>query len=160
MMMNSEPGPATLMDETRRVSTNISRRPDGTVGRRPAIAFTTAARSAPRRRNGLAGPARLSRHKDGPIVMASEGRAENPRGRHVTNAAEAGKMLLVDLEQGRLFPYDGIKASWPRAIPIASGSPHSDRAGRTAGTPPPRHALQSPLSSAQAFGYSQETSAS
>ena len=106
-----------------------------------AIAFTDGRQiGATLDRNGLR-PARYLVTSDDRIVMASEmGVLKIPEDQIVTKwRLQPGKMLLVDLEQGRLIPDDEIKAdagqepSLPRVA-----RPHPDRAGGTAGRAAPR----------------------
>ena len=78
-----------------------------------AIAFTDGRQiGATLDRNGLR-PARYLVTRDDRIVMASEmGVLKIPEEQIVTKwRLQPGKMLLVDLEQGRLIPDDEIKAS-------------------------------------------------
>jgi glutamate synthase (NADPH/NADH) large chain len=78
-----------------------------------------AARSARRLdRNGLR-PARYLVTKDDRIVMASEmGVLKIPEDQIVTKwRLQPGKMLLVDLEKGRLIPDDEIKAALAKSHP-------------------------------------------
>ena len=80
-----------------------------------------------------------------------------PEDQIVTVAAQPGKMLLVDLEQGRLIPDDEIKAD------LAKSHPYSDWLHRTqlvledcpTRQPSPRSNLPL-LDRQQAFGYTQE----
>ncbi len=84
-----------------------------------AIAFTDGRQiGATLDRNGLR-PARYLVTKDDRIVMASEmGVLKIPEDEIVTKwRLQPGKMLLVDLEQGRLIPDDEIKASLSKSHP-------------------------------------------
>ena len=125
-----------------------------------AIAFTDGRRiGATLDRNGLR-PARYLVTADDRIIMASEmGVLKIPEDQIVTKwRLQPGRMLLVDLEQGRLIPDDEIKAD------LASSHPYQEWLTRTqivledlpdvatTGT-------RSPLSlrdQQRAFGYSQE----
>ena len=125
-----------------------------------AIAFTDGRQiGATLDRNGLR-PARYLVTKDDRIVMASEmGVLTIPEDQIVTKwRLQPGKMLLVDLEQGRLIPDDEIKAS------LASSHPYREWLDRTqivledlpeAPTAGARSNLPL-LDQQQAFGYSQE----
>src|SRR5258705_13483472 len=125
-----------------------------------AIAFTDGRQiGATLDRNGLS-PARYLVNKDDRIVMASEmGVLKIPEDQTITKwRLQPGKMLLVDLEQGRLIPEDEIKAS------LAKSHPYRDWLGRTqiqleelpdAATKGMRSNLPL-LDRQQAFGYSQE----
>src|SRR5438128_2260344 len=125
-----------------------------------AIAFTDGRQiGATLDRNGLR-PARYLVTKDDRIVMASEmGVLKIPEDQIVTKwRLQPGKMLLVDLEQGRLIPDDEIKAS------LANSHPYSEWLERTqivleelrdAPTKGMRSNLPL-LDRQQAFGYSQE----
>lgn len=125
-----------------------------------AIAFTDGRQiGATLDRNGLR-PARYLVTSDDRIVMASEmGVLKIPEDQIVTKwRLQPGKMLLVDLEQGRLIPDDEIKAE------LAKSHPYSDWLHRTqivleelpdAPTKGVRSNLPL-LDRQQAFGYSQE----
>src|SRR5256714_5308361 len=125
-----------------------------------AIAFADGCQiGATLDRNGLR-PARYLVTSDDRIVMASEmGVLKLPEGRITTKwRLQPGKMLLVDLEQGRLIPDDEIKAS------LAKSHPYSEWLKRTqivleelpgASTKGMRSNLPL-LDRQQAFGYSQE----
>ncbi len=110
-------------------------------------------------RNGLR-PARYLVTSDDRIVMASEmGVLKIPEEQIVTKwRLQPGKMLLVDLEQGRLIPDDEIKAQ------LAKSHPYREWLDRTqivleelpdAPTKGMRSNLPL-LDRQQAFGYSQE----
>src|SRR4249920_584203 len=125
-----------------------------------AIAFTDGRQiGATLDRNGLR-PARYLVTRDDRIVMASEmGVLKIPEDQIVTKwRLQPGKMLLVDLEQGRLIPDDEIKAS------LAKSHPYRDWLARTQIQLEelPSVADQAVRSNLplldrqQAFGYSQE----
>src|SRR5712692_1941224 len=149
-----------LMDETRRAfyeyHAAIMEPWDGPA----AIAFTDGRQiGATLDRNGLR-PARYLVTSDDRIVMASEmGVLKIPEEHIVTKwRLQPGKMLLVDLEQGRLIPDDEIKAQ------LANSHPYRDWLDRTqivledlpdAPTKGMRSNLPL-LDRQQAFGYSQE----
>src|SRR4029450_5724159 len=125
-----------------------------------AIAFTDGRQiGATLDRNGLR-PARYLVTSDDRIVMASEmGVLKIPEEHIVTKwRLQPGKMLLVDLEQGRLIPDDEIKAS------LAKSHPYSDWLHRTQLVleelpDAPTKGIRSNLpllDRQQAFGYSQE----
>src|SRR3954453_9309326 len=125
-----------------------------------AIAFTDGRQiGATLDRNGLR-PARYLVTSDDRIVMASEmGALKIPEDQIITKwRLQPGKMLLVDLEQGRLIPDDEIKAQ------LAKSHPYADWLHRTqiqleelpdASTKGMRSNLPL-LDRQQAFGYSQE----
>src|SRR5437879_2800833 len=149
-----------LMDETRRAfyeyHAALMEPWDGPA----AIAFTDGRQiGATLDRNGLR-PARYLVTRDDRIVMASEmGVLKIPEDQIVTKwRLQPGKMLLVDLEQGRLIPDDEIKAE------LAKSHPYADWLHRTqiqleelpdAATKGMRSNLPL-LDRQQAFGYSQE----
>src|SRR6478735_8555081 len=125
-----------------------------------AIAFTDGRQiGATLDRNGLR-PARYLVTRDDRIVMASEmGVLKIPEDQIVTKwRLQPGKMLLVDLEQGRLIPDDEIKAT------LAKSHPYSDWLHRTQLVleelpDAPVKGMRSNLpllDRQQAFGYSQE----
>src|SRR5246127_3886347 len=125
-----------------------------------AIAFTDGRQiGATLDRNGLR-PARYLVTKDDRIVMASEmGVLKIPEEQIVTKwRLQPGKMLLVDLEQGRLIPDDEIKAT------LARSHPYRDWLDRTQIQleelkDAPAQGVRSNLpllDRQQAFGYSQE----
>ncbi|MGY3597027.1 glutamate synthase (NADPH/NADH) large chain [Bradyrhizobium sp. USDA 4341] len=125
-----------------------------------AIAFTDGRKiGATLDRNGLR-PARYLVTKDDRIVMASEmGVLKIPEDQIVTKwRLQPGKMLLVDLEQGRLIPDDEIKAD------LAKSHPYNDWLHRTQIQleelpDAPAKGVRSNLpllDRQQAFGYSQE----
>jgi glutamate synthase (NADPH/NADH) large chain len=125
-----------------------------------AIAFTDGRQiGATLDRNGLR-PARYLVTSDDRIVMASEmGVLKIPENQIVTKwRLQPGKMLLVDLEQGRLIPDDEIKAE------LAKSHPYREWLDRTQIVleelrEAPIKAMRSNLpllDRQQAFGYSQE----
>ncbi|MGY4372400.1 glutamate synthase (NADPH/NADH) large chain [Bradyrhizobium sp. i1.3.6] len=125
-----------------------------------AIAFTDGRQiGATLDRNGLR-PARYLVTKDDRIVMASEmGVLTIPEDQIITKwRLQSGKMLLVDLEQGRLIPDDEIKAE------LARSHPYKEWLERTQIVleelpKVPTTGVRSNLSlldRQQAFGYSQE----
>src|SRR5213595_1164458 len=110
-------------------------------------------------RNGLR-PARYLVTKDDRIVMASEmGVLKIPEDQIITKwRLQPGKMLLVDLEQGRLIPDDEIKASLARSHPYRKWLDRTQivlEELREAPTKGMRSNLPL-LDRQQAFGYSQE----
>src|SRR5215831_7682550 len=125
-----------------------------------AIAFTDGRQiGATLDRNGLR-PARYLVTSDDRIVMASEmGVLKIPEDQIVTKwRLQPGKMLLVDLEQGRLIPDDEIKATLARSHPYQKWL---DRTQIVLEELPkaPTTGVRSNLSlldRQQAFGYSQE----
>jgi glutamate synthase (NADPH/NADH) large chain len=149
-----------LMDETRRAfyeyHAAIMEPWDGPA----ALAFTDGRQiGATLDRNGLR-PARYLVTKDDRIVMASEmGVLQIPEEDIVTKwRLQPGKMLLVDLEQGRLIPDDEIKAQ------LASMHPYKDWLQATQIVleelpDAPAKGMRSNLpllDRQQAFGYTQE----
>src|SRR5882672_2575947 len=125
-----------------------------------AIAFTDGRQiGATLDRNGLR-PARYLVTSDDRIVMASEmGVLKIPEEHIVTKwRLQPGKMLLVDLEQGRLIPDDEIKAQ------LAKSHPYREWLDRTQIVleelpDAPTKGIRSNLpllDREQAFGYSQE----
>src|SRR6187551_1309773 len=125
-----------------------------------AIAFTDGRQiGATLDRNGLR-PARYLVTKDDRIVMASEmGVLKIPEEEIITKwRLQPGKMLLVDLEQGRLIPDDEIKAQLARSHPyqdwldktqiVLEELPDAPVKGMRSNLPL--------LDRQQAFGYSQE----
>src|SRR4029078_11540177 len=110
-------------------------------------------------RNGLR-PARYLVTDDGLVVLASEsGVLPIPEGRIVeTSRLQPGKMLLIDLEQGRIVSDDEIKHELATALPykewlkrtqivLEALKPVQARESRTD---------VDLLDRQQAFGYSQE----
>ncbi|HTM95624.1 MAG TPA: glutamate synthase central domain-containing protein, partial [Croceibacterium sp.] len=125
-----------------------------------AIAFTNGRQiGATLDRNGLR-PARYLVTKDDRILMASEmGVLEIPEDQIITKwRLQPGKMLLVDLEQGRLIPDDEIKAE------LAKSHPYGEWLGHTRivleemkdATAKSARSNLSLLDRQQAFGYTQE----
>src|SRR5438128_1870827 len=125
-----------------------------------AIAFTNGRQiGATLDRNGLR-PARYLVTRDERIIMASEmGVLKIPEEHIVTKwRLQPGKMLLVDLEQGRLIPDDEIKAQ------LAKSHPYQDWLDKTQIVleelpDAPVKGMRSNLpllDRQQAFGYSQE----
>ena len=125
-----------------------------------AIAFTNGRQiGATLDRNGLR-PARYFVTRDGRIIMASEMGVLPIAESEIVQKwrLQPGKMLLVDLDQGRLIPDEELKAS------LARSHPYKEWLERTQivledlpGTP--REAVRSNLSlldRQQAFGYTQE----
>ena len=125
-----------------------------------AIAFTDGRQiGATLDRNGLR-PARYLVTKDDRIVMASEmGVLSIPEDQIITKwRLQPGKMLLVDLEQGRLIPDDEIKAALAKSHPyrkwldgsqiVLEELPEAPTKGMRSNLPL--------LDRQQAFGYSQE----
>src|SRR4030081_935522 len=125
-----------------------------------AIAFTDGRQiGATLDRNGLR-PARYLVTSDDRIVMASEmGVLKIPEEHIVTKwRLQPGKMLLVDLEQGRLIPDDEIKAQ------LSKSHPYREWLARTQNVleelpAAPTKGMRSNLpllDRQQAFGYTQE----
>src|SRR6266852_6767502 len=125
-----------------------------------AIAFTDGRQiGATLDRNGLR-PARYLVTRDERIIMASEmGVLPIPEEEIVTKwRLQPGKMLLVDLEEGRLIPDEEIKAR------LAGGHPYEEwlRNTQLVLEDLPRAQTRPPLSNLtlldrqQAFGYTQE----
>jgi glutamate synthase (NADPH/NADH) large chain len=149
-----------LMDETRRAFYEYHAAMMEPWDGPAAIAFTDGRQiGATLDRNGLR-PARYLVTRDDRIIMASEmGVLKIPEDQIITKwRLQPGKMLLVDLEEGRLIPDDEIKAS------LAKSHPYREWLGRTqivleelpdAATKGMRSNLPL-LDRQQAFGYSQE----
>ncbi|KQW18858.1 glutamate synthase [Afipia sp. Root123D2] len=125
-----------------------------------ALAFTDGRQiGATLDRNGLR-PARYLVTKDDRILMASEmGVLEIPEDQIITKwRLQPGKMLLVDLEQGRLIPDDEIKAE------LAKSNPYREWLHNTQivleemkdATAKSARSNLSLLDRQQAFGYTQE----
>src|SRR5947208_1772348 len=125
-----------------------------------AIAFTDGRQiGATLDRNGLR-PARYLVTSDDRIVMASEmGVLKIPEEEIITKwRLQPGKMLLVDLEQGRLIPDDEIKAELAKSHPygewldgtqiVLEELPEAPTKGMRSNLPL--------LDRQQAFGYTQE----
>ena len=125
-----------------------------------AIAFTDGRQiGATLDRNGLR-PARYLVTRDDRIVMASEmGVLKIPEDEIITKwRLQPGKMLLVDLEQGRLIPDDEIKASLARSHPYRKWLDRTQIVlEELPGVPTKGMRSNLPLlDRQQAFGYSQE----
>ena len=125
-----------------------------------AIAFTDGRQiGATLDRNGLR-PARYLVTKDDRIVMASEmGVLKIPEDQFITKwRLQPGKMLLVDLEEGRLIPDDEIKAQ------LAKNHPYREWLTGTQivledmkdAAPKGMRSNLTLLDRQQAFGYTQE----
>src|ERR1700736_460812 len=125
-----------------------------------AIAFTDGRQiGATLDRNGLR-PARYLVTRDDRIVMASEmGVLKIPEEQIVTKwRLQPGKMLLVDLEQGRLIPDDEIKATLAKSHPYEEWLHNTQIQLEELPRADSRAALTNLplLDRQQAFGYSQE----
>ena len=111
-----------------------------------AIAFTNGRQiGATLDRNGLR-PARYIVTRDDRIIMASEvGVLPIPEEDIVTKwRLQPGKMLLVDLDEGRLIPDEELKATLaPQPSLSGVARPHADRARGAAAGPGGRADLQS-----------------
>ncbi|MEZ5785345.1 MAG: glutamate synthase large subunit [Xanthobacteraceae bacterium] len=125
-----------------------------------AIAFTDGRQiGATLDRNGLR-PARYFVTRDDRIIMASEmGVLHVPEKDIVTKwRLQPGKMLLVDLEQGRLIPDEEIKAQLARSHPYRAWLDRTqmilEELPAVEGQPPLSNL--SLLDRQQAFGYTQE----
>ncbi len=114
-----------LMDDERKRLLRISRRADGAVGRpRRASPSPTAARSAPRSTATACGRRATSSPTDDRVIMASEaGVLPMPEDEIVQKwRLQPGKMLLIDLEEGRIISDEEIKArASPASTPMRSG---------------------------------------
>jgi len=122
-----------------------------------AIAFTDGRQiGATLDRNGLR-PARYLVTSDDRIVMASEmGVLKIPEAEIVTKwRLQPGKMLLVDLEQGRLIPDDEIKAQLAKSHPYREWlEEHMIELGKLPDPPHlPEPSHETVLQRQQAFGY-------
>ena len=126
-----------------------------------AVAFTDGRQiGATLDRNGLR-PARYLVTDDGTVLMASEmGVLPTPEGRIVKKwRLQPGKMLLIDLDQGRIIDDEDIKAELSQAQPyqewldntqiLLEDLPPTGTSIDGANTP-------SLLDRQQAFGYTQE----
>jgi glutamate synthase (NADPH) large chain len=125
-----------------------------------AIAFTNGRQiGATLDRNGLR-PARYLLTRDDRIVMASEmGVLTIPEKDIVTKwRLQPGKMLLVDLEQGRLIPDEEIKATLARSHPYAEWLSNTQIVLEDLPEAASEPALSnlSLLDRQQTFGYTQE----
>jgi glutamate synthase (NADPH) large chain len=125
-----------------------------------AIAFTDGRKiGATLDRNGLR-PARYLVTRDDRIVMASEmGVLRIPEEDIVTKwRLQPGKMLLVDIEEGRLIPDEEIKARLARGHPYEEWLRNTqlvlEDLPRAQTRPPPSNLTL--LDRQQAFGYTQE----
>src|SRR6476619_5947961 len=125
-----------------------------------AIAFTDGRQiGATLDRNGLR-PARYLVTRDGRIVMASEmGVLPIPEKDIVTKwRLQPGKMLLVDLEQGRLIPDEELKATLARSHPYKQFLENTqivlEELPATSATAPISNLTL--LDRQQTFGYTQE----
>ncbi len=125
-----------------------------------AIAFTDGRQiGATLDRNGLR-PARFCVTDDDHLIMASEaGVLDVPEERIIRKwRLEPGKMLLVDMERGRIIDDDELKAEIATAKPYQRWLDETQIKIETlpdevASMPPPRDVL---LDRQQAFGYTQE----
>ncbi len=125
-----------------------------------AIAFTDGRQiGATLDRNGLR-PARYLVTRDDRIVMASEmGVLDIPESEIVTKwRLQPGKMLLVDLEEGRLIPDEEIKAKLSRSHPYAQWLRNTQIVLEELPPAQTRPALSNLtlLDRQQTFGYTQE----
>jgi glutamate synthase (NADPH/NADH) large chain len=125
-----------------------------------AIAFTDGRQiGATLDRNGLR-PARYLVTRDDRIVMASEmGVLPIPESEIVTKwRLQPGKMLLVDLEEGRLIPDEEIKARLARSHPYREWLHNTQIVLEDLPPVPNRPALSNLtlLDRQQTFGYTQE----
>jgi glutamate synthase (NADPH/NADH) large chain len=125
-----------------------------------AIAFTDGRQiGATLDRNGLR-PARYLVTRDDRIIMASEmGVLPIPEKDIVTKwRLQPGKMLLVDLKEGRLIPDDELKATLARSHPYAEWLKRTQIVLEDLPAAPSRPVLSNLtlLDRQQAFGYTQE----
>jgi len=125
-----------------------------------SIAFTDGRQiGATLDRNGLR-PARYLVTKDGLVVLASEaGVLPIPQGDIVRKwRLQPGKMLLIDLEEGRIISDDEVKADLARRHPYAQWLRRSQLVLEDLPPVQPRESRTdvSLLDRQQAFGYSQE----
>ena len=128
-----------------------------------AIAFTDGRQiGATLDRNGLR-PARYLVTDDGLVVMASEaGVLDLPEERIVQKwRLQPGRMLLVDLEQGRIVTDEELKADVAGKNPYRRWVEHTrivleDMAPVAPAVPPAPRPAATLLDLQQAFGYSQE----
>jgi glutamate synthase (NADPH/NADH) large chain len=150
----------SLMDEERRAfyeyNAALMEPWDGPA----AIAFTDGRQiGATLDRNGLR-PARYLVTRDDRIIMASEmGVLPIPEDEIVTKwRLQPGKMLLVDLEEGRLIPDDEIKAKLARSHPYKEWLSNTQIVLEELTPSQTRPALSnlSLLDRQQTFGYTQE----
>jgi glutamate synthase (NADPH/NADH) large chain len=124
-----------------------------------AVAFTDGRQiGATLDRNGLR-PARYIVTDDGFVIMASEAGTLGAEEKIVRKwRLQPGKMLLIDLEEGRIISDDEDQARAATANPYADWLDRTqivleDLPGRSA---PPRADDQALLDRQQAFGYTQE----
>lgn len=126
-----------------------------------AMAFTDGRQiGATLDRNGLR-PARYLVTKDGLVIMASETGVLPIEEKSIVEKwrLQPGKMLLIDLEKGRIISDEEIKAE------LASAHPYQQWLDRTqirvhelpGAAPPPPRTNVSLLDRQQAFGYTQES---
>ncbi|MGZ5895580.1 MAG: glutamate synthase large subunit, partial [Xanthobacteraceae bacterium] len=125
-----------------------------------ALAFTDGRQiGATLDRNGLR-PARYLVTRDGRVIMASEmGVLSIPESEIVTKwRLQPGKMLLVDLVEGRLIPDEEIKSKLARSHPYKHWLDRTQIQLEELPPAPSRPALSnlSLLDRQQAFGYTQE----
>src|SRR5690348_3177547 len=125
-----------------------------------AIAFTNGRQiGATLDRNGLR-PARFLVTRDDRIIMASEvGVLPVPEADIVTKwRLQPGKMLLVDLEEGRLIPDDELKAKLSGSHPYKEWLHRTQIVLEELPAAPSRSTISnlSLLDRQQAFGYTQE----
>ena len=125
-----------------------------------AIAFTNGRQiGATLDRNGLR-PARYFLTRDGRIIMASEMGVLPIAEKDIVKKwrLQPGKMLLVDLDEGRLIPDDELKATLARSHPYKEWL-HRTQIVLEDLPPAPSEAARSNLAlldRQQAFGYTQE----
>jgi glutamate synthase (NADPH) large chain len=125
-----------------------------------ALAFTDGRQiGATLDRNGLR-PARFLVTADDLVVMASEAGVLDVPEERITRKwrLQPGKMLLVDLERGRIIDDDELKAEMAAAKPYQQWLDKTQirlesLPGEVASMPPPKNVL---LDRQQAFGYTQE----
>ncbi|HKA99230.1 MAG TPA: glutamate synthase central domain-containing protein, partial [Methyloceanibacter sp.] len=126
-----------------------------------AMAFTDGKQiGATLDRNGLR-PARYLVTEDGLVIMASEAGVLPIAEKSIVEKwrLQPGKMLLIDLEKGRIISDEEIKAE------LASAHPYQQWLDRTqirvhelpGAAPPPPRTNVSLLDRQQAFGYTQES---
>jgi glutamate synthase (NADPH/NADH) large chain len=120
MMLSPRPGPAIRSwTRTGRAFYEYHGRPHGALGRARRHLFTDGRQiGATLDRNGLR-PARYIVTDDGLVVAGvRDGRPADPRGDHRREwRLQPGKMLLIDLEQGRIVSDDEIKQQLSNALP-------------------------------------------
>jgi glutamate synthase (NADPH/NADH) large chain len=111
-------------------------------------------------RNGLR-PARYLVTKDDRVIMSSEaGVLPVPRRTSPQVALQPGKMLLIDLEQGKIVSDDDLKADLRLALPLrAVAEAHAGSGRRPAAAQEDRRKKTNValLDLQQAFGYTQES---